>query len=151
MDGLRATFGLAVSFGPLMFFDVAWPLAIVLAGMGSIFLIFALRLIDQYWSSIELTGDGICLRGAKNRELRWLDLTSLKLAHYGPVRRSSQGWYQLSLHGEGGRLRVDSTIDRFGEIVTMAKKAARERAIDLDPSTLDNLKALQCETSNGQN
>jgi hypothetical protein len=143
MDGLRSAFGLAVSFGPLLFFDVAWPLAILLLVMGGIFLLFTFRLIEQYRSSIELTDDGIRLLGAKKPMLRWPDLASLKLAHYSTPRRSSIGWYQLSLHTEGGSLKIDSTIERFGKIVAMANMAARERALVLDPATLENLKTFK--------
>jgi hypothetical protein len=143
MDGLRSAFGLAVSFGPLLFFDVVWPLAVVLAAMGLLFLIFTLRLIEQIWSSIELTEEAIQLSGLKSRRLRWLDLTSLKLAHYGVPRRSSPGWYQLSLQTEEGVLKVDSTISRFGDIVTVATKAAKDRRLVLDVATSENLKTLE--------
>ncbi len=139
-DGLRSAFGLAVCFGPLIFFDVAWPLAIVLGGMGIIFLIFTFRLVEQHWSSIELTKNGICLNGPRSHRLEWSELTALRLSHYGAARRSSPGWYQLSIHAQSGGLQIDSTIDRFGDIVTMATKAARDRALVLDPATTENLK-----------
>jgi hypothetical protein len=149
MDGLRSAFGLAVSFGPLLFLDVVWPLATVLAMMGTVFLIFTLQLVVQWRSSIELTEEGICLRGAKRRDFKWLDLTSLRLAYYGAPRRSSPGWYQLSLHAKGAGLKIDSTINQFEDIVVMANRAARDRALVLDPATLENLKSIECGAGGG--
>lgn len=142
-DGLRSVFGLAVSFGPLAFLDVALPLVVVLMGMGVVFILFTIRLIEQICTSIELTEDGLCLRGARSRRLRWPDLTSLKLAHYGVPRRSSPGWYQLSIRTKGVVVKVDSTIEKFSDIVTMAAQAAADRSLALDPATIENLKVLE--------
>ena len=142
-DGLRSVFGLAVSFGPLAFLDVALPLAVVLMGVGMVFILFTIRLIEQICTSIELTEDAISLSGARSRRLRWPDLTSLKLAHYGVPSRSSPGWYQLSIQTKGGVLKVDSTIERFSDIVTVAAKAATDRSLALDPATIENLKVLE--------
>jgi len=143
MDGLRSVFGLAVSFGPLAILDVAWPLAILLLAMGMVFILFTARLIEQLCSSIELTEEGICLSGTRRQTLQWPEITSLKLAHYGVPRRSSPGWYQLSIRSNGGVLKVDSTIEKFGDIVAMAAKAAADRSLALDPATIENLRVLE--------
>ncbi len=142
LDSLRAGFGIAVTLGPLFFLDVAPPVALILGGLGAIFLIFALRLAQQSLSSIELSSGGISRHGPIARKLGWSDVTSLKLAHYGAPRRASDGWYQLNLRGGGGVLKVDSTIEGFDDIVASAIGAARQGGLVLDPATIENLKAL---------
>ncbi|MDH3663375.1 MAG: hypothetical protein OEU92_25730 [Alphaproteobacteria bacterium] len=141
-DGLRTAFGLAATFGPLLALDVVRPLALILAGLGAVFLVFALKLAEQGLSSIELSDDGISRRGPMARRLAWRGVTSLKLAHYAAPRRPSDGWYQLTLTGDGGVLKVDSTIDGFSGIVAAAVEAAEASDVAFDPVTGENLKAF---------
>ncbi len=142
LDSLRAGFGIAVTLGPLFFLDVASPVALILGGLGAIFLIFALRLAQQSLSSIELSSAGIVRHGPVARTLPWSDLTSLKLARYGVPRRPADSWYHLMLRGCRGVLRVDSTIDGFDDIVASAAEAARQNELVLDPATVENLRVL---------
>ncbi|MGI9487166.1 MAG: hypothetical protein ACR2RF_15065 [Geminicoccaceae bacterium] len=141
-DSLRAVFGITVTLGPLFFLNVALAPALVLGGLGLIFLTFALRLVQQSLSSIELSSEGISRHGPVARKLAWPDVTSLKLAHYGAPRKPSGGWYQLMLRGSGGILRVDSTINDFEDIVASAVEAAKKGRLILDPATVENLKVL---------
>ena len=142
LDSLRAVFGITVTLGPLFFLNVALPAALILGALGLIFLTFALRVAQQGLSSIELSSEGISRHGPVARKLTWADVTSLKLAHYGAPRKPLGGWYQLMLRGSGGILKVDSTIDGFDGIVASAVEAARKSGLVLDPTTVENLRAL---------
>lgn len=141
-DGLRAAFGLATTFGPLLLLDVARFLALILAGLGLVFAIFALKLVVQGLSSIELSDDGIFRHGPIALSLDWRDVTSLRLTHYATPRRPSDGWYQLTLAGDTGAFKVNSTIDGFDDIVAAAVEAAEVAGVALDPATGENLKGL---------
>jgi hypothetical protein len=142
-DGVRAGFGLAATIGPLLFLEVALPLGVVLGVLGVIFLAFAIRVAARSLSSVELSKRGIAIRGPMGRALEWRQLRQLKLAHYAPPRRRSEGWFQLSLAGDGPvLLRLESTIDGFDAILAEALEAARANGIDLDPATGGNLAAL---------
>lgn len=134
---------MSATFGPLIFFEVALPLAIILGFLGLIFLLFALRLIEQMLFSIELTEAGICRHGPIVRTVGWQDLTSLKLAHFAARRRPSDGWYQLSIRTKNDALKIDSTIDGFEAILGAAAKAADEGRLALDPATGENLRVFK--------
>lgn len=146
-DSLRTAFGIMATIGPLCFLEVAWPVALILGGSGLVFLVFALRLAQQSLSSIELSSEGISRHGPAARTLPWPDVTSLKLAHYGAPRRSSNGWYQLRLRGKGAILKVDSTIGGFDDIVASAVEAASAKGLVFDPATVENVKSLEQETA----
>ena len=141
-DGFRAAFGIMATLSPLAFLDVAWPLVLILGGVGAIFLFFAVRVAGHGLSSIVLSEHGISRRGPVALSLAWRDLRALKLAHFAAPRRSSDGWYQLTLKGDACTLKMDSTIDGFDEIVAAAVKAAEAVGFGLDPATGENLRGL---------
>ena len=140
-DGLRAITGLSICFGPLLFLNVASLLAIVLGSLGLIFLWFLVRVLAQSLQSITIAADGVSSLGLRNTRLAWTGLTGFKLAHYGSLRHRRVGWYQLTLTGEGGALRLDSTLEGFDLVLRSALDAARCADLALDPSTRDNLAA----------
>ncbi|NJO35735.1 MAG: hypothetical protein HC869_24310 [Rhodospirillales bacterium] len=141
-DGARAAFGMAVTLGPPATLDVARPLAIALIALGLIFLVFAFNLAARGLSVIEVSKAGISRSGPLPRRQAWSDLASIRLAHYGHPRRSSEGWYQLTIRGSEGALRIESTIDGFDRILAAALHASEAGRRTLDPATSENLKAF---------
>ena len=49
---------------------------------------------------------------------------------------------QLRLAGGGERLRIDSSLEGFGDIVVRAARIARENGIEMAPTTEENLRSL---------
>ncbi|MEM7044986.1 MAG: hypothetical protein AAF543_19435 [Pseudomonadota bacterium] len=143
VDGLRAIVGMMATLGPLIFLDPIWPLAAILGGLGFIFAVFGLKLLQQSFSSIEISDDGIAGHGPVVKAMAWSDITTLKLAHYATPRRPLEGWYQLILKGRGGAFKIDSTIEGFDLIVGMAAQEAETSGVVFDPTTSENLRILR--------
>lgn len=141
MDGLRACFGLSITFGPLLLLTISRPLTIVLWGLGLIFLWFGCRLIAQCMILIVPADDGLSINGFRRWFFGWKDLTGLKLAYYAPFRRRHAGWYRLTLVGKEGAVRLDSTLDGFDDLLKSASAAAASAELTFDPSTRENLAA----------
>ncbi len=141
LDGLRAGFGMLITFGPVFFLAVGWPLAMVLGVVGFIFLWFGLRTLAQCVVSIVPSADGIRSRGLRQRFLAWEDLQRLKLSYYAPIRRRHTGWFQLTLKGTNGSIRLDSTLNGFDDLLQAALAAASRADLAFDPSTRENLAA----------
>lgn len=141
LDGLRAGFGILVTFGPLLFLDVGRIMALVLATVGFLFLWFGGRVLSQWFFSVAPSSEGLQKGGASRFFLAWKDLKTLKLAHYAPVRRRQTGWYQLTLSTGDGRISVESTLEGFDDLLRLALEAATDAGLTFDPSTRDNLTA----------
>ena len=141
IDGLRACFGLSITFGPLFFLAVSRPLAVVLLGLGFVFLWFGCQLFAQSMMSISPRADGLAISGLRNWSFAWRDLSTLKLAYYAPIRRQHEGWYRLTLIGTKGKLRFDSTLEGFHDLLQSAVTAAAQAKLEFDPSTRENLSA----------
>jgi hypothetical protein len=159
-DYLRVALGLALTLGPLLALELAAPIAWLLAGLAILFLWFGLRTGLRQLSAVELSPQGIAIRGPFGRELAWDELAHMKLAYYaprgwgGPRRRERQhergardegrrGWLQLTLQGARGRvLRVESTLEGFDQVLRRAIATAARKQLQLDPATTANLGAL---------
>lgn len=140
-DGLRAGVGILITLGPLLFLTVSRSLAMALGVVGLIFLWFGFRVLAQCMVSIVPSADGLSIRGLRQRFLGWEDLKGLKLAYYAPIRRRNAGWYQLTLMGKEGAIKLDSTMDGFDDLLRSALAAATHANLVYDPSTRENLAA----------
>jgi len=142
-DYLRVAFGLAVSAGPLMALDLASAVAILLSGLALLFAWFGVRTALRQLSWLELSAADIALCGPIRRRLPWQEVGRMQLAYYAPRRARQDGWLQLTLRGRRGpKIRVDSTLDGFDEVLRRATAAATRNELPLDPATQANLAAL---------
>lgn len=142
-DYLRALFGLAVTAGPLLVVDLADPLVAVFAALTALFLWFGARTGLRHASRIEVSTDGIALRGPIERHLLWHQLERVKLAYYAPRRSRENGWLQLTLGGGRGRpIRVDSTLEDFDRVLERVRHEVEAKALPLDPTTESNFSVL---------
>lgn len=162
-DYLRVAVGLALTAGPLLLLELAAPIAWLLAVLAILFLWFGLRTGLRQLSAVELSPQGIAIRGPFGRQLAWDELAHMKLAYYAPRgwgsprRRDRQhergergerdegqrGWLQLTLQGPRGRpIWVESTLEGFDQVLRRALAAAARKQLELDPATTANLCAL---------
>lgn len=114
---------------------------------AAVFLLFGLRTLSRSLTIYELTDTGLTRFyaagfGRAERALAWRGLKQLKLRFFPAKRDRSQGWMEMTLTGEGARMRLDSTLGDFDTIVRAAVGAAERRRLALSESTLSNLAAL---------
>ena len=141
-DYARAATGLAIVGIPLAFADTA-PLVTAALGIGAtIFVVYALRTVRLHVTRIVVDGDGVRCVGLRRCDIRWRDLSRLRLSYYSTRRDRDNGWLQLDMSGAGARLRVESRIDGFDALVARAVSAVADNGIELDTSTADNLNAM---------
>jgi hypothetical protein len=73
----------------------------------------------------------------------WDELTQFELAYFSTRRDRESGWMQLTLTASSGeRLRVDSRIESFDQLVRTARTQAARAGLELSAPTLHNLSAL---------
>ena len=66
----------------------------------------------------------------------------MTLAYYSTRRDRRDGWMQLELRSGRKKVRLDSRIEGFAELVGKSASAARSRGLTLNAATLANLAAL---------
>ncbi|MCZ6720617.1 MAG: hypothetical protein O7A65_03640 [Proteobacteria bacterium] len=138
-DYARSGVGMAFTFAPLGLLETGPIGAGVFAGLGALFLAFAIRTWRRQRLEIELSDEGI---GARRKRVRWDSLERLTLRFYPTKRDRSDGWMQMNIKGGGRGLRIDSHLEGFGEIAERAAEAAQANAVGLSHATEANLASL---------
>ena len=141
-DYLRSAAGLVPSAALLAVGSVGSFAAVVLGGFAALFGIFGVRTLLRHASRIEMTAQGIRAVGPWPQTIFWSDLDRLRLTYYSTRRDRKSGWMQLELGAGRTRLRMDSRIEGFGELVRRAALAAMTRGVPLSDATAANLEAL---------
>lgn len=149
-DGLRAVAGLALCAWPPAVTSVGPVWASILAVLALLFALYGLRAALRSLSRICLDDVGIRSEGPFPTAIRWNELASLKLGYYSTRREGRGGWMQLRLAGGGERLRIDSSLEGFGDIVVRAARIARRNGIEMAPATEENLRSLGRLTPTGE-
>ena len=141
-DYLRAGLGLAVAGLPLWAFDLPGVVRVVFACLMVLFGGYAIDVARRQRSRVEMREGGLVIHPAGTR-IDWSGLTRLRLAYFALRRDGKQGWLELRLDSGPRRVRVDSRLEGFGELVDRAMSAARARDLALDPATLANYASLR--------
>jgi hypothetical protein len=141
-DYLRAAAGVVpvgVLFATVPVGTVA---ATVLGSFAALFGVFGLRTLLRHGTSLEMSDTELRARGAWRRIITWAELDLMKLAYYSTSRDRRGGWMQLELGAGGARVKLDSRIDGFDQLVWRAAEVAATRGVALSDATMANLQAL---------
>jgi hypothetical protein len=141
-DYLRAAAGLVPSGLLLATLPTGATAAVILGGFAAIFALFGLRTALRHGTSLEMTETELRARGPWRGTIEWAKLDLMRLAYYSTRRDRRSGWMQLDLGAGGRRLRLDSRIEGFDELVRQAATVAAARGLELNEATAANLEAL---------
>ena len=141
-DYTRAGIGLAIALLPMPWVPPGsignWVLALLALLFGG----FAAMTWVKQRSTVQMSPAGIRLHGPFGRSIAWSALDRLALRFYSTRKERGHGWMQMKLSGGGATITIDSNLDRFELVAARAARAAAERALALDPTTLANLESL---------
>ena len=141
-DYLRAAAGFVPTALILTTMPVSMAASIVLSGFVALFAVFGVRTILRHGTRFEMTGSALRASGLRRTSIAWGELDRMTLAYYSTRRDRQDGWMQLELRSGWRRVRLDSRIEGFAELVDKSAKAARSRGLTLNAATLANLAAL---------
>jgi len=141
-DYMRAAAGLVPTGVLFATVPIGAVAGTILGGFAAIFGVFALRTVLRHGTSLEMTDTELRTQGVSHRTIRWAELDRMKLAYYSTRRDKRAGWMQLELRASGVKLKIDSRIAGFDEVVRRASDAAAARGIALNEATVANLEAL---------
>src|SRR6516165_10864203 len=136
----------AAGFVPATTILVTLPLGVfttsILAGFVALFAGFGIRTMIRHRTRIEITESALRISGLRRTSIVWGQLDRMRLAYYSTRRDRRDGWMQLELRSGRSRVRLDSRITGFTELVEISARAAEGRGLALTAATLANLAAL---------
>jgi hypothetical protein len=140
-DYARAGIGLIIVVVVSLLFSVAFIPGLILLLLAVVFAGFGLQTLLRHRTTFRVSDEEIVSRPWGTR-LRWRELTDVRLEYYALERHSKHGWMQLTLQSGRGRLRMDSRLDGFLEVVQRAADSAHANHLRLSPTTVTNFGAL---------
>jgi hypothetical protein len=141
-DYVRAAAGFVPTAAILAAMPVGTVAATVLSGFVALFAVFGVRTILRHGTRFEVTGSALQASGLRRTSIAWGELDRMTLAYYSTRRDRRDGWMQLELRSGWTKVRLDSRIEGFTELVDKSARAARSRGLSLNAATLANLAAL---------
>ena len=140
-DYLISGAGFALTFPPLVVFDLPSVTTAILGLMSVAFAAYGLVMLRRQSMRVGIDGDGVWFSPPRRR-IAWNEINRFGLAYFSTRRDGARGWMELKLASPVATLRVDSRLDRFVELVGLAWTAASRHGVEIDPSTRENLEAL---------
>jgi hypothetical protein len=145
-DFLRAGLGLAVTAGPALAVPATSVAQFVLVPLAVLFLVFGVRTWQRSVAVIAVTARDISLSAPWQARLAWSNLKAVRLNYFSTRFDRTGGWMQLMLKGHGGpdgaAIRLDSTLEGFGDIARQVAEAARAARVPLSEATRNNFASL---------
>jgi hypothetical protein len=141
-DYLRAAAGLVPTAAILATMPVGTVAATVLSGFAALFAVFGVRTILRHGTRFDISESALRASGLRRDAISWGELDRMTLAYYSTRRDRREGWMQLELRAGRKKVRVDSRIEGFAELVGKSASAAKSRGLTLNAATSANLAAL---------
>lgn len=145
-DYIRAAAGVAISGGLVVSASPVPAVAGILLFLVTLFGVYGVRTWLRHATVIEVDESGIKSWGPlgqiSDREIAWAGLEDLQIRFYSVKRNSKDGWMQMIVRGDGGKLRCDSHLEDFETIARLAFDAATRAGVNLNETTVSNLKSI---------
>lgn len=140
-DYVRVGVGLVVTLVPLLVLPVIPVMFWMLLSLSVLFVALALTTVHRQLTLVDVR-DTSLRTSPLGHSIRWDALSAMQLAYYSTRRDGRQGWLQLTLRAGRERIKLDSRLDGFEEVLRVAVRAAKRQALPLDAATCSNLHTL---------
>lgn len=153
-DYLRSLAGLALTALPLAALPLAPVVAWTLGAGAALFAVYGLRTVLRHAAPVAYDEEGIAVGGLRPRRIAWRELRSMRLRHFSARPGGGRtepgetpagppgGWFELTLAGPAEKVRIESTLPGFEDIVLRAARAAAAGGLALPLTTRGNLDVL---------
>lgn len=141
IDYARAGLGALVTAGPVVMVSMPPVAVAILCLLAILFFAYGIVTVLRHRMKIDVSDGWIAVSPGGGRYF-WQHLQSVRLKYYSTRRDRRGGWMQLVLMFNNKRLRIDSGLEGFDDVVRRAAAAARGVGLALDATSLTNLAAL---------
>ena len=138
-DYMRGGIGLVISSGLLVAAEMLTVFQCIVFALALLFAGFVLRTWQRQMTVYVVSDQGLRARGPLGRDIKWSDLTDLRLRYFATRRDRKSGWFQLTLRSRQGKMSLDSELDGFETVLGHAADAVRRNGLSLSEATTENL------------
>jgi hypothetical protein len=136
----RTAIGVLITCGPLALVPVETVVGVILSALAALFLAYGAHTLLRQYTRIIVDDEVIRSHGPVDRSVPWRDLSNVRLKYYSTRRDGRNGWHELDLRGRGTRIRIESTLNGFGDVLARAVRESERHGIELSYATRSNLK-----------
>ncbi len=141
-DYARGGVGLAVTGLPLVATPLATTITVIFSGLATLFGIYVVRTWMRASQAIEIDASSIRRVGPRALTIPWDDMREFELRYFSTRRDKEGGWMELKVGDGARRLAMESSLEDFDTVARHCFLVARRNALELSPTTQDNLRAL---------
>lgn len=141
-DHLRAAAGLVLTLAPFLVTRPHPLVAVPLLACACVFALFGARALLRALSTVRMDEAGLSVAGPWPKAIRWSAVSDVRVAYYSTRRDRAQGWFHLTVRGDGARIDVESTLSGFEAVAARVAEAARANRLPLTETTRENLMSL---------
>jgi len=139
----QAGVGLVVCLLGVLFFQSFSAILLLLGVLAVLLAGHSFQLLQRINTQVEVTEMELKQTiWGRSRTLPWGQLKAFRLHFYANHRGANQGSFILSLKGDRGWFKMDSSISEFPTVLAQAAQAARKKDMFLHPTTMANMAAL---------
>lgn len=150
-DYTRAGIGIVLTAVPAMAVPTGSVGQYILLPLTALFAVFAARTFWRQISVVELTQDSVTVTHPRPTHLTWDKLRDVRLRYFWTKSDRTGGWMELTLVGEGAKIRLDSALDGFIEIARRAAVAVAQNGLNVSPVTVTNFGSLGIDLTHRAN
>ena len=141
-DFIRAVLGMVLCSLPVLLglelIVVLWFLVPLII----LFLIFLVRTIFRYVTTVTVTEEWIRVNSFFKTTLYWSEVTDFKLSYYTLWRGGEKGWMEMQLRNAKKSIRIESSLIGFEQVASRALSAAEDNHVSLNSATASNIQAF---------
>ena len=147
-DLLLALAGAVLVAIPLVQVWQSWVGLIILLPLFVLISVFGLRAWRRGRVVVrsDETGIHVSEGGERSRFIEWQELRELRVRYYGARKAQDEGgrhYLEMCLTGgQRQRIRIESSLDGFLELLTEIVEIAHQRGLKFDDITRDNLRSM---------
>ena len=147
-DMMRATLGLIIVLPALFLNQGNIYINIVLGSLSLLFFSFAIYICIRAQIRFILHSDHLQVRNGLlqiEKAVFFRDINKVALHYYSTRKDKKNGWLQLNIRYKNKKLRIDSQINDFSDLVeTIIEKMPDDQKaqLELDDTTIDNLQSM---------
>lgn len=140
-DYIRGGGGLLITGGLLLAATMLTIFQYLFAAAAILFAGFVFRTWQRHQTVFELTDEGLAANGPFGKKLRWAEINEIRLRYFTTRRDRKEGWFQLTVLGDGGKVSIDSSLEGFEALLSRCAETIRRNQLELSDATAENFAA----------